>query len=45
MSEIKIRGWGAKPRTMLRYIKSGDIFMFQVDDNRYGIGRILLLLK
>ncbi|MEI8574475.1 phosphotriesterase [Methylomonas sp. LW13] len=42
MSEIKIRGWGAKPRTMLRYIKSGDIFMFQVDDNRYGIGRILI---
>jgi len=42
VSEIKIRGWGAKPRTMLRYIKSGDIFMFQVDDNRYGIGRILI---
>lgn len=42
MSEIKVRGWGAKPRTMLRYIKPGDIFMFQVDDNRYGIGRILI---
>ncbi|MTD29440.1 immunity 26/phosphotriesterase HocA family protein [Erwinia sorbitola] len=41
MSDFKFWGWDKKPRTMLRYIKSGDIFCFQLDDNKYGFGRII----
>lgn len=33
--------WEAKPRTMLRYIKVGDIFMLSLDGSSYAVGRIL----
>lgn len=41
MSEFKFWGWDKKPRTMLRYIKPGDIFCFRLDDKRYCFGRII----
>lgn len=37
---IKIWGWEKKPRTMIRYIKIGDIFCFKFDDHTYRFGRI-----
>lgn len=37
----KIWGWDKKPRTMLRYIKMGDIFCFQYDDYTYCFGQII----
>ncbi|MBO5303747.1 MAG: immunity 26/phosphotriesterase HocA family protein [Lachnospiraceae bacterium] len=37
----KIWGWDKKPRTMLRYIKLGDIFCFQYDDFTYCFGQII----
>ncbi|MCE0559024.1 Imm26 family immunity protein [Motilimonas sp. E26] len=48
--KLKIWGWDKKPRTMLRYIKPGDIFCFELKEetfalnlNRkvYGFGRIM----
>ena len=38
---IKLWGWDKKPRTMLRYIKLGDIFCFEYDDHTYCFGRIM----
>ena len=38
---IKIWGWEKKPRTMLRFLKSGDIFCFKYDDHTYCFGRIM----
>lgn len=38
---IKIWGWEKKPRTMLRYLKIGDIFCFRYDENTYRFGRIM----
>ena len=38
---IKIWGWEKKPRTMLRYIKPGDIFCFRYDDYTYCFGQII----
>lgn len=38
---IKLWGWEKKPRTMLRYIKIGDIFCFKYDDHTYRFGRIM----
>lgn len=38
---IKIWGWEKKPRTMLRYIKIGDIFCFRFDDHTYRFGRVM----
>ena len=38
---IKIWGWEKKPRTMLRFLKSGDIFCFKYDDHTYYFGRIM----
>ncbi len=35
---IKIWGWEKKPRTMLRFLKSGDIFCFKYDDHTYCFG-------
>lgn len=37
----KAMGWNAKPRTMLRFIKPGDVFMLALEDGKYGLGRIL----
>lgn len=41
MNEIKLWGWDKKPRTMLRYIKSGDIFCFKESNELYRFGRII----
>lgn len=38
---MKINGWNSKKRTMLRYIKNGDIFCFNIDKKKYGFGRII----
>lgn len=41
MSNIKFVKWEAKPRTMLRFIKAGDIFCFKRQDGRFSFGRIM----
>jgi hypothetical protein len=41
MQKIKIWGWDKKIRTMLRFIKAGDIFCFEFDDRSYCFGRII----
>lgn len=41
MRKLKIWGWDKKERTMVRYIKNGDIFCFKLDENEYGFGRII----
>lgn len=38
---VKIWGWDKKKRTMLRFIKSGDIFCFPYDESKYCFGRII----
>jgi hypothetical protein len=35
-------GWEKKERTMLRFIKTGDVFSFQYDEKTFCFGRILL---
>lgn len=41
MTSIKIQGWEKKPRTTLRGIKVGDIFMLSLGDLTFAVGRIL----
>ncbi|MEK4424953.1 Imm26 family immunity protein [Solibacillus sp. FSL K6-1523] len=41
MGEFVLWGWEKKKRTMLRFIKPGDIFCFQYAENIYGFGRVL----
>ncbi|UVH53216.1 immunity 26/phosphotriesterase HocA family protein [Pseudomonas sp. CBS] len=41
MSTIKIWGWDKKPRTMLRFIKPGDIFCLKLDQHKYSFGIIV----
>lgn len=41
MDKIVLWGWEKKKRTMLRFIKPGDIFCFQYAENTYGFGRVL----
>lgn len=41
MSNFKFWGWDKKPRTMLRFVKPGDIFCFRLDDTMYCFGRII----
>ncbi|TKV13886.1 phosphotriesterase [Citrobacter sp. wls619] len=41
MSDFKFWGWDKKPRTMLRFVKPGDIFCFRLDENRYCFGRVI----
>ncbi|WP_051227894.1 Imm26 family immunity protein [Oceanospirillum beijerinckii] len=36
--KIKIWGWGKKERTMLRFLKPGDIFCFLISDKTFSIG-------
>jgi hypothetical protein len=45
MSELTIWNWDRKQRTMLRYIKAGDIFCFQYNERTYCFGRIITRLK
>ena len=44
MSDFKFWGWDKKPRTMLRFVKPGDIFCFKLDERRYCFGRIMSLM-
>lgn len=44
MSDYKFWGWDKKPRTMLRFVKPGDIFCFKLDEDRYCFGRIVTLM-
>lgn len=44
MSDYKFWGWDKKPRTMLRFVKPGDIFCFKLDEDRYCFGRIITLI-
>lgn len=41
MGKFGLWGWDKKKRTMLRFIKPGDIFCFQYAENTYGFGRVL----
>ncbi|KEA50954.1 phosphotriesterase [Mangrovibacter sp. MFB070] len=41
MSNIKFWEWDKKPRTMLRFVKPGDIFCFSLGDGKYYFGRII----
>ncbi|UJR64190.1 Imm26 family immunity protein [Dickeya zeae] len=41
MSDFKFWNWEKKPRTMLRFVKPGDIFCFKISDDKYGFGRII----
>ena len=44
MSKIDIWGWDKKKRTMIRFIKSGNIFCFKIKDDLCGYGRIISIL-
>lgn len=44
MSDYKFWGWDKKPRTMLRFVKPGEIFCFKLDEDRYCFGRIITLM-
>lgn len=44
MSNFKFWGWDKKPRTMLRFVKPGDIFCFKLDDKKYAFGRVMSLM-
>lgn len=39
--ELEIWGWDKKPRTMLRYLDSGQIFCFKFDEDKYCFGRLM----
>lgn len=41
MNNLKIWKWNKKPRTMIRFIKNGDIFCFTFDKEKYYFGRII----
>lgn len=41
MLNIKIWNWEKKERTMIRFIKNGNIFCFKLDDKGYCFGRII----
>lgn len=41
MSNFKFWGWDNKPRTMLRFVKPGDIFCFKLEEDKFCFGRIM----
>lgn len=41
MSDFKFWSWDKKAKTMLRFVKPGDIFCFKLDEYRYCFGRII----
>lgn len=43
-NNLVLWGWEKKQKTMLRYIKAGDVFSFQYDENTFCFGRIMLRL-
>lgn len=40
-SNFEFWGWEKKPRTMLRFIKPGDIFCFKLSASSYVFGRVI----
>lgn len=44
MSNIDLWGWDKKKRTMIRFIKAGDIFCFKINDSLYGYGQIISII-
>ena len=38
ISDFKLWGWDKKTRTMLRFIKAGDLFCSKLDEQRYCFG-------
>lgn len=44
MNDFKFWGWDKKPRTMLRFVKPGDIFCFKLEEDRFCFGRIITLM-
>lgn len=40
MKKVKIFNWN-KPRTLYRYINSGDLFCYQIAEKLFGYGRII----
>ena len=47
MKNIRLWGWDKKPRTMLRYIKVGDIVCFEINSSgdKFGYGQIIAELS
>ena len=45
MNNLTLWNWEKKERTMLRYIKAGDIFCFQYNEKLYCFGRIISRLN
>ena len=41
MNKVDIWGWDKKKRTMIRFLKAGDVFCFKIKNNLYGYGRIV----
>ncbi len=41
MSDLKVFEWNKKVRTVLRSIRPGDIFMFELEPKRFATGRIM----
>jgi hypothetical protein len=41
VTSIKLHGWDKKPRTTLRSIKIGDIFLLELDAASFAAGRII----
>ncbi|PCE34067.1 Imm26 family immunity protein [Burkholderia ubonensis] len=41
MGSIKLHGWDKKPRTPIRSLKVGDIFLMALSESSYAVGRIL----
>lgn len=41
MSDFKFWDWDKKPRTMIRFVKPGDIFCFRLDECKYAFGRVI----
>ena len=44
MNNIDLWGWDKKKRTMIRFIRTGDIFCFKIDDCLYGYGQIISII-
>ncbi|MFK3942573.1 Imm26 family immunity protein [Pseudomonas monteilii] len=41
MNNLKLYQWDAKSRTAFNKLKVGDVFCFQLDSQKYAIGRIM----
>jgi len=40
-SNLNLWGWDKKKRTMIRFMKPGDIFCFRLNEEKYCFGRII----